>query len=136
MTRELLQQALEALENSADSIENEYRESVDLWSKMPTRAAKLAGLKSLVDEHNEAIRDIKAHLAQPQGEPSQHFPFVPWSKEAEMVDSWASQPERKPMHEGEIQAAWLGQNIDEPMPYTFVLGIRSAERFNGIKEKP
>ena len=47
-----------------------------------------------------------------------------------------AQPERKPMHEGEIQAAWLGQNIDEPMPYTFVLGIRSAERFNGIKEKP
>ena len=44
--------------------------------------------------------------------------------------------ERKPMHEGEIQAAWLGQDLDEPIPYTFVLGIRSAERFNGIKEQP
>jgi hypothetical protein len=46
----------------------------------------------------------------------------------------APQPERKPMHEGEIQAAWLGQDLDESIPYTFVLGIRSAERFNGIKE--
>ena len=45
-----------------------------------------------------------------------------------------AQPERKPMHEGEIQAAWLGQDLDESIPYTFVLGIRSAERFNGIKE--
>lgn len=44
--------------------------------------------------------------------------------------------ERKPMHEGEIQAAWLGQGIEEPMPYTFELGIRSAERFNGIKGTP
>ena len=48
----------------------------------------------------------------------------------------ATAPERKPMHEGEIQAAWLGQDLDEPIPYTFVLGIRSAERFNGIKEQP
>lgn len=48
----------------------------------------------------------------------------------------SSQPERKPMHEGEIQAAWLGQDLDEPIPYSFVLGIRSAERFNGIKEAP
>ena len=48
----------------------------------------------------------------------------------------ATAPDRNPMHEGEIKAAWLGQNIEEPMPYTFVLGIRSAERFNGIKEKP
>ena len=48
----------------------------------------------------------------------------------------APQPERKPMHEGEIQAAWLGQDLDEPIPYSFVLGIRSAERFNGIKETP
>ena len=47
-----------------------------------------------------------------------------------------AQPERKPMHEGEIQAAWLGQDLDEPIPYSFVLGIRSAERFNGIKETP
>ena len=72
--------------------------------------------------------------------PKQPRPFVPWSKEAEMLESWAAQPapqpERKPMHEGEIQAAWLGQDLDEPIPYTFVLGIRSAERFNGIKETP
>lgn len=44
--------------------------------------------------------------------------------------------ERNPMHEGEIQAAWLGHGIEEPMPYTFELGIRSAERFNGIKGTP
>ena len=44
--------------------------------------------------------------------------------------------ERNPMHEGEIQAAWLGQDLDEPIPYTFVLGIRACEAFHGIKEKP
>ncbi len=28
--------------------------------------------------------------------PKQPRPFVPWSKEAEMLESWAAQPERKP----------------------------------------
>jgi len=54
--------------------------------------------------------------------------------EGPTLASPATAPERKPMHEGEIQAAWLGQDLDESIPYTFVLGIRSAERFNGIKE--
>ena len=62
---------------------------------------------------HEILRDLRAALAAP-----------------------ATAPERKPMHEGEIQAAWLGQDLDEPIPYSFVLGIRSAERFNGIKETP
>jgi hypothetical protein len=46
------------------------------------------------------------------------------------------QPERKPMSEGEVQAAWLGQSILGNLEYTFELGIRSAERFHGIKETP
>ena len=58
------------------------------------------------------------------------------SENAKLKAALAAQPERKPMHEGEIQAAWLGQDLDEPIPYSFVLGIRSAERFNGIKETP
>ena len=52
------------------------------------------------------------------------------------VERLRKDAERNPMHEGEIQAAWLGHGIEEPMPYTFELGIRSAERFNGIKETP
>jgi hypothetical protein len=108
---------------------------------------------------HEILRDIRAALAAPATAPE--FP-ADWAQMIHYPECWdtaaypelrdaihealawsgcsvckpATAPERKPMHEGEIQAAWLGQDLDEPIPYSFVLGIRSAERFNGIKETP
>ena len=108
---------------------------------------------------HEILRDIRAALAAPATAPE--FP-ADWAQMIHYPECWdtaaypelrdaihealawsgcsvckpATAPERKPMHEGEIQAAWLGQDLDEPIPYSFVLGIRSAERFNGIKEQP
>lgn len=106
--------------------------------------AELAATEIAIAEYRQQCLDNAAEIARlratPATAPEQPRPFIPWSKEAEMLESWAAQPapqpERKPMHEGEIQAAWLGQDLDEPIPYSFVLGIRSAERFNGIKETP
>ena len=108
---------------------------------------------------HEILRDLRAALAAPATAPE--FP-ANWAQMIHYPECWdtaaypelryaihealawsgcsvckpATAPERKPMHEGEIQAAWLGQDLDEPIPYSFVLGIRSAERFNGIKETP
>jgi hypothetical protein len=72
---------------------------------------------------HEILRDLRAALAAPATAPDE-------------IERLRKDAERNPMHEGEIQAAWLGHGIEEPMPYTFELGIRSAERFNGIKETP
>ena len=124
--------------NRANRVLHEIRALFDV------KQAEIARLKA---ESEERLQNCAALVAEnerlraaPATAPEQPRPFIPWSKEAEMLESWAAQPapqpERKPMHEGEIQAAWLGQDLDEPIPYSFVLGIRSAERFNGIKETP
>lgn len=91
----------------------------------------------------QSIEALKAALAAPATAPQELAAEYERGRKAgitevhdAMRDTPATAPERKPMHEGEIQAAWLGQDLDEPIPYSFVLGIRSAERFNGIKETP
>jgi hypothetical protein len=99
---------------------------------------------------HEILRDIRSALAAPATAPEPvatvaevhmsrytlEWTNGPLPEGTKLYAAPQAQPERKPMHEGEIQAAWLGQDLDEPIPYSFVLGIRSAERFNGIKETP
>ncbi len=94
-------------------------------------------------KRDAAFEELRAALAAPATAPQELAAEYERGRKAgitevhdAMRDTPATAPERKPMHEGEIQAAWLGQDLDEPIPYTFVLGIRSAERFNGIKEQP
>ena len=53
-----------------------------------------------LDALEDFAKEIRAALAAPATTPEQPRPFVPWSKEAEMLESWAAQPapqpERKP----------------------------------------
>ena len=56
----LLRQALEALENSIDTVRNEYE--TDWRHGYPTREAQLAGMKEMLDQHEAAITAIKEAL--------------------------------------------------------------------------
>lgn len=49
-----------------------------------------------LDALEDFAKEIRAALAAPATTPEQPRPFIPWSKEAEMLESWAAQPERKP----------------------------------------
>ena len=51
---EIMKQALEALENS-----------VDLYGKYPTRAAKIGGPAALVNAHNDSINALRQAIEQP-----------------------------------------------------------------------
>ena len=42
--------------------------------------------------------ELRTVLAAPATAPKQPRPFVPWSKEAEMLESWAAQPATAPAH--------------------------------------
>ena len=119
--RELLEQALVALSAPNHCVFSEPPICVDIRAALAapatTQAAEIERLKAESEERLQNCVALVAEVERLRAAP-------------------ATAPERKPMHEGEIQAAWLGQDLDEPIPYTFVLGIRSAERFNGIKEQP
>lgn len=59
----LLQQALDALENSIDIVSNDCQEYVDLYSKYPTRAARIDAKLAGVKAHEDAIEALKQELA-------------------------------------------------------------------------
>jgi hypothetical protein len=65
--RELMQQALDALEESVDTVRHEYE--TDWRHKMPTRKAQLEGMKAGLDAHDAAITALRERLAQPEQEP-------------------------------------------------------------------
>ena len=64
MTKELLQQALDALENSVDLVVNEHLEAVRLYGDFPPRQHKINVLKLSADLHEQAIKALNEALAQ------------------------------------------------------------------------
>jgi len=67
MEREALKLALEALEESIDTVRHAYE--ADWRHGYPTRKAQLASMKQGVEDHEQAITAVKAALAQPAQEP-------------------------------------------------------------------
>ena len=60
--RQLLQQALDALKNSVDTVQHEY--DADWRHGLPTRKAQLDGMKECLDAHIAAIASLRERLAQ------------------------------------------------------------------------
>ena len=58
----LLQQALEALDNSVDVVREEYTEAVRRYSGLPSRKARLDSLNALLTKHESSITDIRTYL--------------------------------------------------------------------------
>jgi hypothetical protein len=67
--RKLMQQALDALENSVDLVREDAYNAEKLYGNYPSRQGKVAGLKVLADDHEKAITAINEALAQPEQEP-------------------------------------------------------------------
>jgi len=66
--RELMHQALDALENSVDLVREDAYNAEELYVNYPTRQGKVRGLKALADEHEKAITALRERLAQPEKE--------------------------------------------------------------------
>ena len=64
--RQLLQQALDALENSVDLVREDAYQAEKLYGNYPTRQGKVNGLKVLADDHEKAITALRERLAQPE----------------------------------------------------------------------
>ena len=58
----LLQQALVALDNSVDTVREEYTEAVRRYSGLPSRKARLDALNSLLTKHEASIAAIRTYL--------------------------------------------------------------------------
>lgn len=67
LPRELVERALSALEESIDTIRNEYQQN---WRHgIPTRNAQMEGQRQAVVAHELAIHDLRTALAAQQAEP-------------------------------------------------------------------
>ena len=64
--RELMQQALDALNNSIGLVREDAYNAEELYGNYPTRQGKVGGLKVLADDHEKAITALRDKLAQPQ----------------------------------------------------------------------
>ena len=64
--RELMQQALDALNNSVDLVREDAYNAEKLYGNYPTRQGKVGGLKVLADDHEKAITALRDRLAQPE----------------------------------------------------------------------
>jgi hypothetical protein len=88
--RDLMQQALDALEESVDTVRHEYE--TDWRHKMPTRKAQLEGMKAGLDAHDAAITALRERLAQPEQEPD---PIG--DAQDKLIAEMAAQPEQEPV---------------------------------------
>jgi len=84
--RELMQQALDALENSVDLVREDAYNAEELYGNYPTRQGKVGGLKVLADDHEKAITALRDRLAKPQR------PWVGLTKEEAKEISLANRP--------------------------------------------
>jgi len=67
--RELMHQALDALENIVDLVREDAYNAEELYGNYPTRQGKVGGLKVLADDHEKAITALRDRLAKPEQEP-------------------------------------------------------------------
>ena len=72
ITTQVLQMALDALEESQDEVAAAVDEAVTLWSKYPTRQHKITAMQEQLARHKAAIAAIEKALAEPKQEPVAH----------------------------------------------------------------
>ena len=88
--RQLMQQALDALEESVDLVRHEY--SIDWRHGLSTRKSQLEGMKAGLDAHDAAITALRKRLAQPEQEPD---PIG--DAQDRLIAEMAAQPEQEPV---------------------------------------
>ncbi len=85
--RQAAQQALEALEESIDTVRNEYES--DWRHGVPTREKQLSAMRELVEKHEAAINALRTALAEPRKHISYVCPQCHWTLDTNPVDDTA-----------------------------------------------
>lgn len=95
--RAAMQAGLEALKESLDTVHYEYTEARRRYEGIPTRKAKLYGMKALVDKHEAAIAQLEAALAAPTTLPA----FI--RRDVEQAIRSAEHPKGMSTHDGKAR---------------------------------
>jgi hypothetical protein len=111
--RQLLQQALDALENSVDRMLEDAYQAEKFYNNYPTRQGKVNGLKVLADDHEKAITALTERLAHCDrcgkrlgGEGDIHTcsPDPIGDAQDRLIAEMAAQPEQEPVAENFMDA--------------------------------
>ena len=130
-----LKQALEALEESIDTVRHNYE--ADWRHGYPTRKAQLNSMKQGVEDHEHAITAIKAALAQPESEikswgethprnPSAACSCEHWQSCVECRPTAHAQPAQEPFGHWHWE-----QPMTKPLQGWFVKGPSNG-KLNGV----
>ena len=145
--RQLMQQALDALENSVDLVREDAYQAEKLYGNYPTRQGKVNGLKVLADDHEKSIIALRERLAQPEQEPEvdERIKSVRHMRDVQGYDgNWNYDPYMQGLYNG-IEFALSLLEVREPQfkdaPETWLGDIKvkrdkfGTEAAHGIKGK-
>lgn len=66
MKIELLQRALDALNDSVDVVQNEYARYSEMYQGYPSRKSQIDSYQQAYERHKKAIADLQAAIALPK----------------------------------------------------------------------
>ena len=117
--RELLQQALDALINSRDTVWNVYQ--TDWRHGLPTRLSQMFAMEKECKDHDAAIAALEAELAKPANEFHPDWDTLkPYHDRIAELEAQLAKPEQKPV-------TWMnpygGQMITDHAMQHFASGI-------------
>ena len=111
MTKEALNLALEALENSVDLVREDAYNAEELYGNHQARQGKVRGLKVLADDHEKAITAIKAAL-EAKDEPVAYINVEQRKLEWAKYTSWDTPTvvnlPKIPLYTTPPQRTWVG----------------------------
>jgi hypothetical protein len=116
MTKEALNLALEALENSVDLVREDAYNAEELYGNYQARQGKVRGLKVLADDHEKAITAIKAAL-EAKDEPVAYINVeqrkLEWAKYMSWDTPTVVNLPKIPLYTTPPQRTWVGLTNDE-----------------------
>jgi len=120
MSKEAMNLALEALNNSVDLVIEDAYNAEKLYGNYPTRQGKVGGLKVLAENHKEAIKALEEALAKQEGQSN----FCPQCEALARELKAAKQEQGEPVahmnQNGVIHEAgydWAPTNILRPLVF-------------------
>lgn len=135
-----MKQALAALENSIDTVRNEYEN--DWRHGLPTRKAQLDAIKEMVDQHDSAIKSLRWAIAEAEQEPVawMHPDGRLWTfgkgfdKSTFTIPLYTTPPQRQPLTDEELaKVLGFGEHTTASTRITLTNIARAIEAAHGIE---
>jgi hypothetical protein len=105
---EVLKQMVEALENSVDLVIKDAYNAEQLYANVPTRQARVGGLKLLADEHQKAIQAGRQAIAELESQEPFCYVYKENGEDFFAPKDGYYPADAKPLYTHPPQRTWVG----------------------------